>query len=153
MLTVIFSPGFSALLHGRRRKNVFQGGGAAGDFPKFFSRGGQNGEIWFLPLEIEKQPFFANNLKILGGPCPPFRRPCPALFLLFGKVLITFDQLVVQLSCECSWLSRLSFQLLGLLELGVHCSVWLEDWLYKFNIGTRNFERKIKVIKSQDKIV
>ena len=104
-------------------EECFPGGGAAGDFPKFFSRGGQNGEIWFLPLKIEKQPFFANNLKILGGLCPPFRRPCPALFLLFGKVLITFDQLVVQLSCECSWLSRLSFQLLGLLELGVHCSV------------------------------
>jgi len=59
-----------------RRKDFFQGGPVR-DFPKIFSRGAKIGEIWFLPLEIEKTIFFANNFKIQGRPCPPpFRRPC-----------------------------------------------------------------------------
>ena len=37
-----------------------------------FSRGGaKSGEICFLPLEIEKTTFFANNYKILGARPPP----------------------------------------------------------------------------------
>ena len=62
--------------HGRR-KDFFQGG-PVGDFPKIFSRGAKSGEIWFLPLEIEKTTFFANNFKIRGGqgrPRPPLPTP------------------------------------------------------------------------------
>jgi len=32
----------------------------------------------FYPSKLKKQPFFANNFKLQGGPwppCPPFRRP------------------------------------------------------------------------------
>ena len=57
---------------------IFSRGGPVGDFPKIFSRGVKRGEIWFLPLEIEKTTFFANNFKIQGArPLldPPFRRP------------------------------------------------------------------------------
>jgi len=63
-----------ALEHGRR-KDFFQGG-PVGDFPKMFSRGARNCEICFLPLEIEKATFFANDFKIQGWQGPPFRRPC-----------------------------------------------------------------------------
>ena len=60
-------------------EGFFLRGGAVGDFPKIFSRGAKSGEIWFLPLEIEKTTFFANNFKIQesqGPLVPPFRRPC-----------------------------------------------------------------------------
>jgi len=43
-----------------------------------FSKGGaKSGEICFLPLEIEKTTFFANNFKIHGGtgPMPPLPKP------------------------------------------------------------------------------
>ena len=48
-----------------------RGGGAVGDFLKLFQGGSKSGEIWFLPLEIEKTTFFANNFKIQGGLAPP----------------------------------------------------------------------------------
>jgi len=37
----------------------------------FFPGGAKSGEIWFIPLEIEKTTFFANNFKIQWGPLPP----------------------------------------------------------------------------------
>ena len=52
-------------------EGFFPGGGPVGDFPKICSREAKNGEIWFLPLEIEKTTFFANNVKIHGGLAPP----------------------------------------------------------------------------------
>jgi len=57
------------------RKEFFQGG-AVGVFPSF-SRVAKSGEIWFLPLEIEKTTFFAHNFKIQGGegPLPPLPTP------------------------------------------------------------------------------
>ena len=59
---------------------IFSRGGPVEDFPKIFFQGGaKSGEIWFCPSKLKKQPFFANNFKIQGGPwhpCPPFRRPC-----------------------------------------------------------------------------
>jgi len=55
--------------HGRR-KDFFQGG-QYGIFPKFFPGVTKSGEIWFLPFEIEKTTFFANNFKIQGGQSPP----------------------------------------------------------------------------------
>jgi len=36
-------------------------------FPHFFPGGAKSGEIWFLPLEIEKQPFLPKNSKSRGG--------------------------------------------------------------------------------------
>ena len=36
-------------------------------FPKFFLRGGKNGEICFFPLETTKTTFFAEIFKIQGG--------------------------------------------------------------------------------------
>jgi len=60
--------------HGRR-KDFFQGGGNSKRFSQYFFQGvAKNGEICFLPLEIEK-----NNLFLLvisksrghGSPCPP----------------------------------------------------------------------------------
>ena len=56
---------------------IFSRGGAVEDFPKILPGGAKSGEIWFLPLEIEKTTFFANNFKIQGGGKPPLRRPCP----------------------------------------------------------------------------
>ena len=54
----------------RTRLHVVMGVG------RIFSRGGaKSGEIWFLPLEIEKMTFFANNFKIHGEPCPPLPTP------------------------------------------------------------------------------
>jgi len=52
-------------------EGFFPGGGPVGDFPKICSRGAKNGEIWFLPLEIEKTTFFAKNVKIHEGLAPP----------------------------------------------------------------------------------
>ena len=46
-------------------------------FPKFFLGGAKSSEIWFLPLEIEKNNFFANDFEIQGGkglPCPPLSK-------------------------------------------------------------------------------
>jgi len=60
--------------HGRR-KEFFQGGGQQGIFPKVFPWGAKSGEIWFLPLEIEKTTLFANNFKIQGRPMPPLPTP------------------------------------------------------------------------------
>jgi len=42
--------------HGRR-KDFFKGG-QYGIFPKFFPGVTKSGEIWILPLEIEKTTFF-----------------------------------------------------------------------------------------------
>ena len=56
---------------------IFSRGGTVGDFHKIFSRGAKSGEIRFLPLEIEKTSFFANNLKIQGGRRLPAPLPTP----------------------------------------------------------------------------
>jgi len=42
---------------------IFSMEGPLGDFSKIF-QGGKSGEIWFLPLEIEKTTFFADIFKI-----------------------------------------------------------------------------------------
>jgi len=58
--------------HGRR-KDFFQGG-AVGDFPKIFPRGGPKVvKFVFYPSKLQKQPFFVNNFKIRGArpPLPP----------------------------------------------------------------------------------
>ena len=52
------------------RKDFFQGG-QWGILPKSFPGGTKSGVICFLPLEIEKTTFFANNFKIEGGKPPP----------------------------------------------------------------------------------
>ena len=46
---------------------IFFQGGAVGVFPKFFPGGAKSGSICFLPLEIEKTTFLANNFKIQGA--------------------------------------------------------------------------------------
>jgi len=76
---------YATRMHGRR-KDFFQGGGHYGIFPKYFQGGAKSGEIWFLPLEIEKTTFFAEIFKIRGTnpPCPPFRRPCAYLCMFSG---------------------------------------------------------------------
>jgi len=43
----------NTIMHGRRKN--------------FFQVGAKSGETCFLPLEMKKQPFFANNFKIQGG--------------------------------------------------------------------------------------
>ena len=48
----------------------FSRGGAVRDFPK-------SGGIWFLPVEIEKTTFFANNFKIQGRAMAPLAPPLP----------------------------------------------------------------------------
>jgi len=53
-----------------KSEGFFQGG-AVGDFPKYFSRGGKSGEICFLPLEIEKKNLFCLWFQNSGGPRPP----------------------------------------------------------------------------------
>jgi len=45
--------------------------GSRGFSQKIFQGGGKSGEIWFLPLEIEKTTFFADIFKIQGGQGPP----------------------------------------------------------------------------------
>ena len=46
--------------------------GPVGDFPKNFSRGGPKVvKFGFYPSKLKKQPFFANNFKIQGGPATP----------------------------------------------------------------------------------
>jgi len=59
---------FSKCLKGASRgfsQNVFQGRA-------------KSGEICFLPLKIQNQPYFAKNFKIQGrSPALPFWRPCP----------------------------------------------------------------------------
>jgi len=39
-------------------EGFFPGGASRGFSQNFFQRGAKSGEICFLPLEIEKQPFF-----------------------------------------------------------------------------------------------
>jgi len=41
-----------------RRKDFFREGGSRGFSQNFFQVGAKSGEIWFLPLEIEKSTFF-----------------------------------------------------------------------------------------------
>jgi len=55
-------------------------GGQLGIFPKFF-QGAKSGELWFLPLEIEKTTFFANNFKIQGSLGPLASLPTPMVLL------------------------------------------------------------------------
>ena len=57
-------------------EGFFPGGTSRGFSQNFFQGGGTHGEIWFLPLEIEKTTFFANNFKIQKGKAPP--RPPPS---------------------------------------------------------------------------
>jgi len=61
---------------------IFHGRGAVGDFPKIFSRGDKSGEICFLPLEIKKITFFANNFKIQGGKDPLHPLPMPMCMVI-----------------------------------------------------------------------
>jgi len=56
---------------------IFSRGGQYGIYPKCFPGGAKSGEIWFLPLEIEKTTFFANNFKIQEGTKKPPEPPCP----------------------------------------------------------------------------
>jgi len=57
---------------------IFSRGGQKGIFPKYFPGGAKSGEICFLPLEIEKVTFFANNFKIQGlALAPPAPLPTP----------------------------------------------------------------------------
>jgi len=50
----------------------FSRGGAVGDLPKNFSRGGPKVvKFVFYPSKLKKQPFFANNFKIQGAKLPP----------------------------------------------------------------------------------
>jgi len=73
-----------------------RGGDSRGFSQNFFQEGAESGEIWFLPLEIEKTTFFANHFKIQGGtwvplpllptpmltPPPVHRHAFPHCFLL-----------------------------------------------------------------------
>jgi len=59
-------------------EGFFPGGGQYGIFSNFFPEGAKSGEIWFLPLEIEKRTLFANNFKIQGrAKAPPAPFPTP----------------------------------------------------------------------------
>jgi len=61
-------------MHGRR-KDFSRGRGTRGFF-QIFPGGDQSGEIWFLLLDIEKQPFLVQFSKSRGpGPPSPSRRP------------------------------------------------------------------------------
>ena len=59
--------------HGHR-KDFFQGW-PLGDFSKIFPGGTKSGEIWFLPLKIEKTTFFVEIFKIQGGAKAPLPMP------------------------------------------------------------------------------
>jgi len=67
------------------------------DFPKIFPGGAKSGEILFLPLEIEKTTFFANNFKIQGGldPLSPLPTPMFAVNEHTTAVLIETSSLQV----------------------------------------------------------
>ena len=60
--------------HGRR-KDFFQGGVSRGFSQSFFQWGGKSGEIWFLPVEIEKQHFFHIISTSRVGQGPPLPTP------------------------------------------------------------------------------
>jgi len=74
----------------------------------FFPGGAKSGEIWFIPLEIEKTTFFANNFNIQWGLCPPCPLPTPMLtqtkqrsnrFCTTGDVML---RLCLFLACAAS---------------------------------------------------
>jgi len=52
-------------------KGFFPGGVQYGIFPKIFPGGPKVVKFGFYPWKLKKQPFFANNFKIQGPPCPP----------------------------------------------------------------------------------
>jgi len=58
---------------------IFSAGGAVGDFPKIFSRGGPKVvKFGFYPSKLKKQPFLLIITKSRGAkapPDPPFRCP------------------------------------------------------------------------------
>jgi len=72
-------------VHHERRKDFFQGG-AEGDFPKIFFKGAKAVKFVFYPWKFKKQPFFANNFKFQGRPCPPFPTPIKCIICFDFKV-------------------------------------------------------------------
>ena len=56
-------------------EGFFPGGDSWGFSQNFFHGGRKSGEICFLPLEIGKTTFFANNFKIQGGLAPSLPTP------------------------------------------------------------------------------
>jgi len=57
---------------------ILSRGGRRGFSQKFFQGRTNVVKFCFYPLEIERQPFFANNFKIQGGPWTPPDPPSDA---------------------------------------------------------------------------